>query len=189
MPDLKSAEGIFRELVNLVTALINVSSLSEFGQVLCDFAPQVGSFFHADPIIIKGLVGILKGDYEALAHMAAPIAKIDPETIRSTVHFLEEIKDAVFEMGEKEDGKKDEEDQLKGDRWKEVMANIAAGKATYRELFEMLDAEGDGSGGISKDEFAMLLRRLRMKFSSHRIDEIFTSVQKKVSGEADENPN
>ena len=35
----------------------------------------------------------------------------------------------------------------------------------------------------------MLLRRLRMKFSSHRIDEIFTSVQKKVSGEADEDPN
>ena len=56
------------------------------------------------------------------------------------------------------------------------MANIAAGKASYRELFEMLDAEGDGSGGISKDEFAMLLRRLRKKFSSHRIDEIFTSV-------------
>ena len=43
--------------------------------------------------------------------------------------------------------------------------------------------------GSSQDEFAMLLRRLRMKFSSHRIDEIFTSVQKKVSGEADENPN
>ena len=35
----------------------------------------------------------------------------------------------------------------------------------------------------------MLLRRLRMKFSSHRIDEIFTSVQKKVSGDADEDPN
>lgn len=56
------------------------------------------------------------------------------------------------------------------------MANIAAGKASYRELFEMLDAEGDSSGGISKDEFTMLLRRLNMKFSSHRIDEIFTSV-------------
>ena len=59
---------------------------------------------------------------------------------------------------------------------REVMANIAAGKASYRELFEMLDAEGDSSGGISKDEFTMLLRRLNMKFSSHRIDEIFTSV-------------
>ena len=28
-----------------------------------------------------------------------------------------------------------------------------------------------------------------MKFSEHRIDEIFTSVQKKVSGENDDNPN
>lgn len=53
----------------------------------------------------------------------------------------------------------------------------------------MLDAEGDGSGGISKDEFAMLLKRMKMKCSNHRIDEIFTSVQKKVSGEGDENPN
>ena len=30
------------------------------------------------------------------------------------------------------------------------MNKIASGKSTYRELFEMVDAEGDGSGGISK---------------------------------------
>ena len=121
--------------------------------------------------------------------MAAPIAKIDPETIRSTVHFLEEIKNAMFDYDDQKEEKNADDGQFKGDRWKEVMANIAAGKASYRELFEMLDAEGDGSGGISKDEFTMLLRRLKMKFSSHRIDEIFTSVQKKVSGAADDNPN
>ena len=96
LPDLKNAEAIFRELVNLVTALISVKSLSEFGEVLCEFAPQVASFFNADPIIVNGLVGILKGDYEALAQMAAPIAKIEPETIRSTINFFEEIKHALL---------------------------------------------------------------------------------------------
>lgn len=95
LPDLKSAEGIFHMLVNLVTALLQVKSLSEFSEVICEFAPQVGSLFNADPVIVKGLVGILKGDYEAMAQMAAPIAKIDPETIRSTVQFLEEIKGAL----------------------------------------------------------------------------------------------
>ena len=82
-------------LVNLVTALLQVKSLSEFSEMICEFAPHVGSFFNADPVIVKGLVGILKGDYEAMAQMAAPIAKIDPETIRSTVQFLEEIKGAL----------------------------------------------------------------------------------------------
>ena len=53
---------------------------------------------------------------------------------------------------------------------REIMTNISSGKASYRELFEMLDSEGDSSGGISKDEFTMLIRRLNMKFSSHRID-------------------
>lgn len=31
LPDLKSAQGLFRKLVNVVTALLNVKSLSEFG--------------------------------------------------------------------------------------------------------------------------------------------------------------
>ena len=151
-------------------------------------APDIGKMFNVDPVLIYGLVGILKGDYEALAQLAAPIAKIDPETIRSTVHFLEEIKNAMSDYdGSKEDTSEDQ--KFKGSRWKEIMAKIAAGKATYRELFEMVEEEGDGSGGISKSEFAMLLRRLNMKFSSHRIDEIFTSVQKKISGDADDNPN
>ena len=191
LPDLKNARGIFRKLVNVVTALLNVKSLSEFAVVLATIASEVGDLFGADPVIVNGLVGILKGDYEALAQMAAPIAKIDPETIRQVVEFLGEVKNAIFDFDDQNAEKQGEGsgDQFKGNRWKEVMANIAAGKATYRELFEMLDAEGDGSGGASKEEFAMLLRRLRMKFSEHRIDEIFTSVQKKISGAQDDNPN
>ena len=98
LPDLKSAQGLFRKLVNIVTSLLNVKSLSEFGEILAQIAPDVGEIFNADPVIVNGLVGILKGDYEALALMAAPIAKIDPETIRSTVSFLEDIKNAMMDF-------------------------------------------------------------------------------------------
>ena len=38
LPDLKSARGIFRKLVNVVTALLNVKSLSEFAVVLANAA-------------------------------------------------------------------------------------------------------------------------------------------------------
>lgn len=104
LPDLKSVEGLFRVLINIVTKLLHVKSLSEFGGVLIEIAPDVADLFDIDPVIVNGLVGILKGDYEALAQMAAPIAKIDPETIRSTVNFLSNIKDAMFEYhGQKED--------------------------------------------------------------------------------------
>ena len=75
-----------------------MKSLSEFGEILAQIAPDVGEIFNADPVIVNGLVGILKGDYEALALMAAPIAKIDPETIRSTVSFLEDIKNAMMDF-------------------------------------------------------------------------------------------
>ncbi len=67
LPDLKSAQGLFRKLVNVVVALLNVKSLSEFAEVLATIASEVGDLFNADPIIVNGLVGILRGDYEALA--------------------------------------------------------------------------------------------------------------------------
>lgn len=59
---------------------------------------------------MNGLVGILKGDYEALAQMAAPIAKIEPETIQKTVNFLEEIKSTLVDFNEQYEEKKDEGD-------------------------------------------------------------------------------
>ena len=53
----------------------------------------------------------------------------------------------------------------------------------------MVDQEGDGSGGISKEEFKAMLKRLSIKMSDHRIAEIFTSAQKHASGKDDDNPN
>ena len=69
------------------------------------------------------------------------------------------------------------------------MQKIQEGKATNRELFQMVDQEGDGSGGISKEEFKAMLKRLSIKMSDHRIAEIFTSAQKHASGKDDDNPN
>lgn len=42
--------------------------------------------------------------------MAAPIAKIEPETIQKTVNFLEEIKSTLVDFNEQYEEKKDEGD-------------------------------------------------------------------------------
>jgi Ca2+-binding EF-hand superfamily protein len=58
------------------------------------------------------------------------------------------------------------------------MKKIDKGKATPKELFMVVDAEGDNSGSISKGEFKKLTNRLSMSLSDHRIDEIFSNLKK-----------
>jgi Ca2+-binding EF-hand superfamily protein len=58
------------------------------------------------------------------------------------------------------------------------MKKIDKGKATPKELFMVVDAEGDNSGSISKAEFKKLTNRLSMSLSDHRIDEIFSNLKK-----------
>jgi Ca2+-binding EF-hand superfamily protein len=58
------------------------------------------------------------------------------------------------------------------------MKKINKDKATIRQLFWIVDAEGDNSGSISKAEFKKLTNRLSMSLSDHRIDEIFSNLKK-----------
>jgi Ca2+-binding EF-hand superfamily protein len=62
------------------------------------------------------------------------------------------------------------------------MKKIDKGKATPKELFMVIDAEGDNSASISKVEFKKFTTRLSMNLSDHRIDEIFSNLK-----EADDN--
>jgi len=60
---------------------------------------------------------------------------------------------------------------------KEMIKKLREGKLTTKELFDLVDSEGDGSGGISKDEFGRLLAKLEIDNSEHRINEIFTKCK------------
>ncbi len=51
----------------------------------------------------------------------------------------------------------------------------------------MADQDGDGSGGISKEEFKAMLWRLQIRISEHRVAEILTAAKRDVTGEDDSN--
>ena len=51
-----------------------------------------------------------------------------------------------------------------------------------KDLFYLLDKEGDNSGTINESEFKVLARRIGFKLSEHRIREIFAKVKGKKAG-------
>lgn len=57
------------------------------------------------------------------------------------------------------------------------MLKIKEGKGTVKELFDLVDAEGNNSGTVDKEEFTFLAKRLGFTLSSHRIDEIYAKVK------------
>jgi len=66
-----------------------------------------------------------------------------------------------------------------------VFKKLRDGSTSARDLFTILDAEGDGSGDIGENEFKTLTRRLGMPLSNHRITEIFAITK----GPDFDNPN
>jgi Ca2+-binding EF-hand superfamily protein len=67
------------------------------------------------------------------------------------------------------------------------MKKIDKDKFTTKELFLIVDAEGDNSGSINKAKFKKLTNRLSMSLSDHRIDEIFSNIKKSDDGNDDLN--
>ena len=63
LPDLQHAEGFFRKLVNVIFSLLSCKNITQFGTILLDIAKDLGDLFGANPVIIKGLIGIINGDY------------------------------------------------------------------------------------------------------------------------------
>jgi len=59
------------------------------------------------------------------------------------------------------------------------MKKVKEGAATSADIFKAVDQ--DGTNSISKEEFGILAKRLGMKLSEHRINEIFASIKKTTS--------
>merc|ERR1719163_1002221 len=66
-----------------------------------------------------------------------------------------------------------------------LMKKIAEGSASSDDLFNVLDKQGDKSGSISKQEFGVLLKRMKMKLTGFQVDEIFSSVKARSASKAD----
>ncbi len=175
LPELKGVREILLRMAGLSFALLEKESLGEVGQVLLENMDSLGHIFGVRPQLLKGVVGILNGNYGALAEMAAPLANIDPEVISRFFEFLAKVKQLLraFTRGSPASDENDEKES----RLQSIKRKIHDGSATYREFFEAVDLEGDGNGAVCRSEFTLMLQRLHIRVSSHRITEIFAAVQ------------
>ena len=71
----------------------------------------------------------------------------------------------------------DKKQSMSQDTWTAIFNKVKQGAALSKDLFHVLDQEGDQSGTISEKEFQTLTNRLGFKLSQHRITEIFAKVK------------
>ena len=69
-------------------------------------------------------------------------------------------------------------EKITSEDWAAMLKKIKDGTASSKELFQAIDEAGDKSGTISEMEFQLLVNRLGMKLSDHRIKEIFAKVKR-----------
>lgn len=63
------------------------------------------------------------------------------------------------------------------------------GKISVKDLFIALDQEGNGNGKVDKEEFTQMVKRLKMEFTPHRVNEIFANVKNKKLSQDNEELN
>lgn len=138
IPDLAPFRAMLMRLLNLIFELFSHHSFQEMGSVLTKNLESFGYLFGVNPQLLHGIIGILNGDYEALAAMAAPIADINPEVITRIISFLEDVKNMLFDYDRRNAllaKNKDKKGEMREDQWRDIMQKIQEGTATYHELF------------------------------------------------------
>jgi hypothetical protein len=175
-PDLVPIARMITNLINLVGGLFR-GSITAMQAI--ETAMQIAMMFGLSPQIVQGIMGIIKGDFDAIITFIGPIAKVDPAKLKLFVDILKEAKRIITEFMKKRGSTIKKVDQsLLTDAWKEMLKKIREGTAGVKELFDMVDNDGDRSGSISKVEFGALLSKLQIEASEHRVDEIYAKCKK-----------
>ena len=135
--------------------------------------------------LIGSMVSIIRGETKGYAGLISYLAPEIPRArIDLMVNFLAEAKDILGSIyAQKSDTtlplpKPDtDKKHFSSDAWTLMLTKIKNGTASSKDLFKMVDQEGDNSGTISEQEFYTLTRRLSLSLSSHRITEIFAKIK------------
>ena len=81
LQDFKPFKRLIMNLIDLTFELFYDQSNSDMADTLHRNIDKIGDIFGVNPELLQGFVGILSGDYHALAAMAAPVADISPSVI------------------------------------------------------------------------------------------------------------
>ncbi len=187
MPDLYPRMGLIEKLVDVALQLFKFGGskeqLIENGPKL---AEQVGQLLGISAETIRGVFGIMNGDVSALVDFAAPVCKLDPKMLASIQKVLEGGSKWLSSVKKEDSTKEKVVDDVERSKWLALTKKVNDGEANIKELFQLVDMDGDNSGGISKEEFMQLMKKMNMPMTEHRVAEIFARCKSKHSKEPNE---
>jgi len=133
---------------------------------------------------IRGIFALARGDWAEAADLCRPFCDLDAAVFDQMSRLLPMVQKTMASGKEiienlQSEGFDDEVKRNSGlqSRLKRISQNVAQGKGTTNDLFDMIDV--DRNGGISREEFKICTVRLGLKLSDHRILEIFSKCKKK----------
>ena len=100
LQDFKRFKPLVMRLVHLSCELLSDQNEAGMASVLTSNIDMMSDIFGVNPQLLEGFVGILSGDFHALAVVTAPIADISPDAIAQLMSFIKEIREcsrATFE--------------------------------------------------------------------------------------------
>ncbi|KAL4512379.1 hypothetical protein ABPG72_005381 [Tetrahymena utriculariae] len=131
-----------------------------------------------DVSIIEDIISILTGDHQRVFSILKKFEIVEENKIALIQRAYSQVVDMpIFNNKDKAIVGSSSSEQP--DKIKEIVKKLQDGKATIKDVFIAVDAEGDNSGTISIDEFQSFVRRLGMELSRHRVNEIFAYIKNK----------
>jgi len=140
-----------------------------------------------DLSLINSVFSLIEGDFENSKEIVSFIIPgLSSDAIDKILTYLNQAKSVLkidfggaksinFGMSEKVVTYPEKEMDITN--WELILKKVKEGTASSRDLFQILDNEGDKSGTISEQEFQVLANRLGLNLSPHRIKEIFAKIK------------
>ncbi len=188
LPSLVPKLNLIEQLIKLSLDIAKVNGNKELLKMnLAKFAEELGSLLGINQKMFSGLLGLLDGDIDSIIDFVAPLVKLNPDLVKKVMKMFKGASKSVANAmkSASNEGKKII-DEAKSSRLETLNKKVQDGNASVRELFELIDLEGDNSGAISTDEFSSLMKKLNMPMTQHRIAEVFARCKSKHSNKPDE---
>ncbi len=191
LPQFENSLPIIEQYVRFLIDLLHTGVRKDvIKEALPKIAEQLGLAFGANTVEINGLIGVLQGDAEAIADFTAPFCKLNPDTIKTIIVLLTDTQSSLHSLEKVAVANADTvSDENRRSNYLALMRKVNERAADTRELFQLIDMDGDNSGGVSKEEFKALMAKLNIEITDHRVAEIFArckSQQSKNETELDE---
>jgi len=136
-----------------------------------------------DMPLINSVFSLIEGDFENSREIVSFIIPgLPADAIDKILTYLTQAKSVLkIDFGNKPalqmTEKAPQEKEMDITNWELILKKVKEGTASSRDLFQILDNEGDKSGTISEQEFQVLANRLGLNLSPHRIKEIFAKIK------------